>query len=191
MPIVASASLAVGSTTTDKPMLQQLLEQYQVHFQKLVLKKKGDDESAFAMVMFVRIVSEICEQLWIPCRRGVVVHIKGTVGDGNARISIADVVEGFKHGSKPYRSPNTFGNYCTTKLNAEALLDHLETECPESEGRYVTRAKELLRTPLTNAMNLIAGRYGKIKDFEHKVKTLMIRYELVTPKEEEAQEEDY
>jgi hypothetical protein len=165
MPIVASASLAVGSATTDKPMLQQLLEQYQVHFQKLVLKKKGDDESAFAMVMFVRIVSEICEQLRIP--------------------------EGFKHGLKPYRSPNTFGNYCTIKLNAEALLNHLETECPESEGRYVTRAKELLRTPLADAMNLIAGQYGKIKNFEHKVKTLMIRYELVMPKEEEAQEEDY
>ncbi|KAF8328279.1 hypothetical protein F5887DRAFT_1083261 [Amanita rubescens] len=192
VPMVASTSLDVGTTTTsDNQILQRLLEQYQIHFQRLVLKKTGDDESAFAMVMFVRIVSEICDELHIPCRRGIAVHVKHAAGHGNGRISIADVVEGFKHGSKPYRSPYTFGNYRTIKLNAEALLDYMENECKEPDNRYVERARQLLETPLTDAVKLNAGRYGKIKDFELKVKALSIKHELVTPKEEEAREDDY
>ena len=191
MPIVASGSLAIGTTTTDNQTLQQLLQQYQIHFKKLVLKKTGDDESTFAMVMFVHIVSKICDELQIPCRRGVTVHIKNATRNGNGRVSIAEVVEGFKHGSKPYRSPYTFANYRTIKLNAEALLDHMETEGNEPEGRYVTRAKELLQTPLTDAVKLNAGRYGKIKDFKLRVKALSIKYELVMPKDVEVKEEDY
>ena len=178
--------------TPDNPMLQRLLHQYQIHFQKLVLKKTGDDESAFAMVMFVRIISEICNELGIPCRRGVAVHVKNAATNGNGRISIADVVEGFKHGSKPYRSPYTFGNYRTIKLMAEVLLDHMESECEcglNTDNRYVTRTKELLQTPLNDALQLHAARYGKIKDFEFKVKDLSVKHQLVTPKEEP--KEDY
>jgi hypothetical protein len=188
VPDIPSTSLGISATSAS-PMLSYMLQQYQVHFQKLVLKKSGDDEdeNTFGLVMFVRIVSEICNELHIPCRRGISVHVKNAARNGNGRISIADVVEGFKHGLKPYRSPYTFRNYCTIKLNAETLLDHMETECEceMPKTRFMTRAKELLQTTFNDAIKLTASRYGKIKDFELTVKELSVKHQLVMPKEED------
>jgi hypothetical protein len=188
MPATAftSVSQAIAPPTLDDSMLERLLQQNQPHFQKLVLKKTGDSESAFAMFMFVRIVTEVCEALHIPCGRGVAVHVRYPVGDGTARIGIADIVEGFKDGSKVYRSPNTFGNYRTMVVNAEALLNHMESEGRDHsprEIRYLRRARQLLQTPLHEAVQLDASRYGKIKEFADEVKTLTRMRHLETSDE--------
>ncbi|KAF8350839.1 hypothetical protein F5887DRAFT_1069803 [Amanita rubescens] len=193
VPITFKGKAAVSSSAFDYPMENSGSHQLSVLMVGVQCLDGRYSHAVFQVLTqsSPRIVSEICDELHIPCRRGIAVHVKHAAGHGNGRISIADVVEGFKHGSKPYRSPYTFGNYRTIKLNAEALLDYMENECKEPDNRYVERARQLLETPLTDAVKLNAGRYGKIKDFELKVKALSIKHELVTPKEEEAREDDY
>jgi hypothetical protein len=123
--------------------------------------------------MFVRIVTDVCTALGIPCGRRVAIFTKFQAG--NEQICIADIVEAFKDGATPYRSPNTFKNYRGLKLNAEALLAYMERErmvTSPRDIRYINRAKELLLTPLDEAVRLTASWYGKIKNFEHEVKEM-------------------
>ena len=150
------------------------MQEYHTYFQNLVLRKNGENESAFALFMFVRIVTEVCMALGIPCGRRIALFTKFQVG--NEQICIADIVEGFKDGMTPYRSPNTFKNYRGLKLNAEALLEHMEREgfvTSPRERRYINQAKELLLTPLDGAVRLGASRYGKIKTFDLQVKEMV------------------
>ncbi|KAF8333273.1 hypothetical protein F5887DRAFT_922101 [Amanita rubescens] len=172
-PINSSTPQAIATVSTTSAIVGSLVQQYYDHFQKLVLRKNGENESAFALFMFVRIVTEVCTALGIPCGCRVAIFTKFQAG--NEQICIADIVEAFKDGTTPYRSPNTFKNYRGLKLNAAALLEYMERERMVTSPwdiRYINRAKELLLTPLDEAVRLTASWYGKIKNFEYEVKEM-------------------
>ncbi|KAF8328648.1 hypothetical protein F5887DRAFT_1082973 [Amanita rubescens] len=169
----SSTPQAIATTSTAPAIVKDLVQQYHDLFQKLVLRKNGENESAFALFMFVRIVTDVCAALGIPCGRRVAIFTKFQAG--NEQICIADVVEAFKDGTTAYRSPNTFKNYRGLKLNAEALLEYMEREgmvTSPRDIRYITRARQLLSTPLEEAAHLVASWYGKIKNFDQEVKQM-------------------
>lgn len=123
--------------------------------------------------MFVWIVTEVCVALGFLCRCHVSIFSKFWVGD--EQICIVDIVEAFKEGTMPYRSPNTFKNYHALKLNAEVLLNNMERDGLVTSAQqiwYITLARELLVTPLNKAIDLGASWYRKIKTFKCEVKMM-------------------
>jgi hypothetical protein len=147
-------------------------QEYRSYFHRLV-EGNENGNTAFAMFMRVRIVTEICEKLGIPCRTGVDINRQFPVGD--RRVSVADIIRALGH-----RQPNTFKNYRGWVNLARACLSNLESMDLDdpSVKRFLSRARELLRTPLGNAVVLEPARYGKISDFNILVKSLAVRYNL-------------
>ena len=120
--------------------------------------------------MHVRIVTEICEKLGIPCVTGVDIEDPHRVGNQN--ICVADIIRALGH-----RKPKTFGNHHGWVHAASVCLSYLEThghddECDE---RFVQQARELLHTPLRDAAGLERYRYGNMKDFMDSVKAITRR----------------
>lgn len=143
-------------------------EEYQRYFQTLVVQRQNRD-TTFSMFMHVRIVTEICTKLGIPCMHGVRIDERHMVGD--RFLCVSDIIEKLGH-----RKPGTFGNHRGWVQLARHCLEHLEAYgCGDSEKKFMQQAKELLRTPLDAAHTLKPSRYGNMKEFNNHVKVIAHR----------------
>ena len=164
--------------------------EFRAYFQKLTQlpQGKGQNTTVFCSIMFVRMITEICHQLGIPCIVGVAPDRKMQVG--NQFISVGDIVEEFKVPAgdgtdRPYRTLRTFQNYRGWVNNASTLLSQMETEGnPYSplERRFLKSAQDLLRKPLHEAISLHPSEYGTLVDFNSVVNKLeKLRSHTKTP----------
>lgn len=146
-------------------------EEYQRYFRTLVLQTQSRDATAFSMFMHIRIVSEICKKLNIPCIHGVRISNRHLVG--NQLVSVSDIVDKLGH-----RKPGTFNNHRGYVHIARLCLDHLETYGHDlSEDRFMKQVKQLLETPLEKAASeLTPTRYGNMKDFNSYIKAIARRH---------------
>ena len=159
----------MASSSTAAQYDDLIPEQYQRYFRTLVLGPQSKGTTAFSTVMHVHIVTEICNELGIPCITGVRVAERYLVGD--RYLSVSDVVEKLGHWK-----PGTFGNYRGSVNSARLCLEHLEiySDDKDSEKKFIRQANELLRTPLDTATTLNPGRYGTVKDFTDNVKRIAL-----------------
>ncbi|KAF8344836.1 hypothetical protein F5887DRAFT_1075024 [Amanita rubescens] len=141
-------------------------EEYQRYLRTLVLGAQNSG-TAFSMFMYVRIVTEICKGLGIPCITGVRITERYLVGD--RYLCVSDVIEKLGH-----RKPGTFANYRGIVNLTRLCLEHLETWDGDkgSENKFIELANELLRTPLDAANGLNPRRYGMMKYFNENVKRI-------------------
>ena len=121
------------------------------------------------MIMHVRIITEICEKLGIPCVTGVDLEEPHRVG--NQVICIADIIRALGHWK-----PKTFGNHHGWVHAAGICLAFLETYGhDECDQMFLQQAKELLHTSLHDAAALEPNRYGNMKEFNETVKAITRR----------------
>lgn len=163
----------IPSSSQTYPVQEDLIPlEYRRYFHTLV-ERNETGNTAFAMFMRVRIVTDICDKLGIPCRIGVDINRQFPVD--NRQVSVADIIRGLGH-----RQPNTFKNYRGWVNMADVCLSNLETIDHEDPmlKTFLSQAGELLRTPLSDAGDLAPARYGNIADFNAVVKRLVARYHI-------------
>ena len=164
------APVAIRSTPSQSIILKKFL----THFKRLVLDQDPND-TAFSKIMYVRIVIEVCNHYGISCKHKVGIDMKK---DG---LCVRDIIEELKdREGEQYRSTKTFQNYHGWVHKATFLLSQMENEAGNSnlnqsplELRFMSNAKDLLRTPLENALSLDPSIYGNSKHFVDTVDVLM------------------
>jgi hypothetical protein len=172
--ILTSSSIAVARDAQKAIALSSAVsqddnfipEEYQAYFRTLVLQKQNRDDTAFSMFMHIHIVTEICNKLGIPCVPGQKITDQHLVG--SRRLCISDIVQKLGH-----QKPGTFNNHRGCVHLARLCLDSLEAYGAEAlETKLMRQVRELLDTPLSDAVKLKASRYGNMKDFNNNIKLI-------------------
>ncbi|KAM6494824.1 hypothetical protein JOM56_009447 [Amanita muscaria] len=166
-------------TSKAKPFIDVL---YMNLFQDLVLSTPAA-HSTFTLIMFVRIVLEACQKLGINCARRI--SLTGTAGPH--RLCAKDVVKAFCQADNQtsYLKVKTFGNHRGWFFRAEQVFETLSSLYPNisqipddlTDEKLLTNfCKDLLKTPLSNARQLLPRAYGQMTDFVGLLTRLEERY---------------
>ena len=173
MAVANDAPKAIASSSAISQDNNLIPEEYKAYFRTLVLQKQNRDDTAFSVFMHIHIVTEIvteiCNKLGIPCVPGQRITDQHLVG--GRCLCVSDIVQRLGH-----RKPRTFNNHHGCMHLACLCLDSLEVYGAEVlETKLMQQARELLDTPLSDAVKLKASRYGNMKDFNNKIKLIARR----------------
>jgi hypothetical protein len=136
-----------ASRTSSSESSQELIpSEFQTYIQMLSLLPSGQGKhTAFTGFMYVRMVTEICNRLGIPCMAGVSIDEKRQVGNQN--LCVRDIVQELKVDGRPFKSIGTYQNYRGWMNNASRLLSCMETEGHKdspTECHFLKRTRDLL-----------------------------------------------
>ena len=160
---------AYRPTSIVSPSSQSIIPPKFLTYSKRLVLDQEKNSTAFTQVMYVRIVTEICQYLGMPTSHGVSIEEGTQVGD--RLVSIRDVIVELKGvDGRPYKSAKTFGNYRTWVNKATTLLSRMESEDPglkqsHAEIQFRRHVHDLLQTPLAEALSLNPSLYGLSSDF--------------------------
>ena len=110
-------------------------EEYRVHFQTFVLQKQKRDDTMLSMFLHIRIVTEICNKLSIPCVPGQRITDQRQVG--GQCLCVLDAVQKLGHWK-----PGASNNHCGCVHLACLCLDSLEVYGCQSFGDEAHAAGE-------------------------------------------------
>lgn len=143
------------------------------------MEERGNLGAAFPIIIFARLVKQVCESLQIPYTTGSTQAKKYRVSH-EQWVSMDDIIVFFRRqmnsaGQTSGPALSTFANHRSWHLRAENCIKKLGNQTRDLSRTHqnsLDLVKKLLRTPLKKLGEVERDLYGSFNEFQRQVKEL-------------------